>query len=302
MPRTFEEICNDQPWLRGLHARRPLESRCPACRAGLGETHEPNCPTARCARCGYQRLSCPCGGEGGPDRWVGTTHPEDTRVALEQGFYCRCEALDPQTHTWRPATAEDLQTAPRQNVRWNVPCGPDDEGAAPDLTAAQKFLRLEKIFADHPFLRAVHARWPLQNHCPCCGAYLGESQDERCEVAHGARCGANPIECEFPERPDRRPERWIGVVDAEATRVALEQRFYCCPLALDPQGQTWQPVSPADFQRAQQEGRRIRWDVPCNPNDPHAVLDLERADRFLTRQARTKPENRPAPDESPEGG
>lgn len=90
---------------------------CPDCAMDVGAEHADGCDVARCLWTGHQRLSCHGNHDCGRDVWTGEWPGDSDAVRLE--FWCR----------W---TASGWQQ-----------CGPDDDGARPDLNR----------------LNEAHARW-----------------------------------------------------------------------------------------------------------------------------------------------
>lgn len=98
---------------------------CHDCGAKPGEPHQDGCDTARCLVTGMQRLSCEedhddCGDDIWTGRWPGEADAE------RLGWYARF--------------------VPYGNPSW-VRCGPDGEGATPDLNR----------------LNPMSARWDRKN-------------------------------------------------------------------------------------------------------------------------------------------
>ena len=77
-----------------------------------------------------RRQTLVCGGCEGHDptkaRWAGE-HPGSAECRA-RGWYCRDLHLDGSV----PTPANPMRFGPG-NMRWHVPCGPDDEGASADL-------------------------------------------------------------------------------------------------------------------------------------------------------------------------
>src|SRR5947209_11550235 len=146
-PMTLEDVLHLHPWLWKLLPYHPLQERCPHCSAGLGEAHAPDCGVPRCTACGQQRLLCSCGWqELEPERWIGTMYAQDARVALEQGFFCRC-LVEGSEGQWRSASWHETLAARQAGKahRFWVPCGPTDPGASPALSATARFQRRAKL-------------------------------------------------------------------------------------------------------------------------------------------------------------
>jgi hypothetical protein len=147
MPMTLEDVLHQHPWLWKLLPYQLLQEQCPECGTGLGQPHAAGCDVPRCTVCGQQRLGCSCGWvEIEPERWIGTMYAQDTRVALEQGFFCRCLIQDPDEQ-WRSASWHETLEARKQGRphQFWVPCGPHDAGASPDLNAAACFQKRAKL-------------------------------------------------------------------------------------------------------------------------------------------------------------
>ncbi len=81
--------------------------KCPDCGVAIGVAHEGGCDVARCLACGMQRIGCDCASPG-DDVWTGEW-PGNV-AARRHGFFCR----------WK------------RGGGWQA-CGPDDEGAVPDV-------------------------------------------------------------------------------------------------------------------------------------------------------------------------
>jgi len=150
-------------------AIRMLQSEvghCPDCNVAPGATHHPGCDRERCGACGDQAMACRCGhfDEDEFDDWnsVDDASPEEIARMKEEGralaeaneakywaerknnrwtgvhpgviechklgWFCRDLHLDGE-----PATPERPVIIGRGKMHWNVPCGPDDPGASPNL-------------------------------------------------------------------------------------------------------------------------------------------------------------------------
>ncbi len=104
-----------------------LLRNCHDCRVEPGATHHPGCDMERCGTCGGQSLQCSCDGYWeNRVRWTGM--PRGYRECFERGWLCRDLHLDGTV-----PTPERPMKFGAGNMRWHVPCGPDDEGAHPDL-------------------------------------------------------------------------------------------------------------------------------------------------------------------------
>jgi hypothetical protein len=103
--------------------------RCPDCKVMPGGAHHGGCDVERCSACGGQWISC--GHEehdGSKTRWTGEwPGVAECRAA---GLFCRDFHADGTPVTEANPIDWDKEWG---KIRFHVPCGPDDEGAHPDL-------------------------------------------------------------------------------------------------------------------------------------------------------------------------
>lgn len=109
---------------------------CGDCGVEPGATHHPGCDMERCGICGGQAISCGCGEDPTTDalywenradnRWTGFSAGYPECFAL--GWFCRDLHLDGTL----PSPERPMKIG-GGNMRWHDPCGPEDEGAHPDL-------------------------------------------------------------------------------------------------------------------------------------------------------------------------
>lgn len=130
---TLAEILKKHPWMR--HFKSRLQKKCHDCGAKLGEPHSSGCDTARCLVCGGQRLCCSCeGGDG--DIWTGLMYPDLHRICFEQNLWCKDQVWE--NGKWRDVDEGEIPDLMRENkqIRWHVPCSPDDPHKRADINRA----------------------------------------------------------------------------------------------------------------------------------------------------------------------
>jgi hypothetical protein len=83
-------------------------------------------------------------------------------------------------------------------------------------------MTIDDVLHRYPWLRKLLPYHPLQEHCPDCGTGLGQPHAPDCDVPRCTLCGEQRLLCSCHGR-EIEPERWIGTMYAQDTRVALEQ-------------------------------------------------------------------------------
>jgi hypothetical protein len=107
--------------------------KCPDCGVHPGGYHHPGCDTEKCGACRRQALSCKCGPEdywAHRRPWIGI--PEGYQACFNRGWFCRDMAPDGPLRDFGLLYGPNAIYRHNQ-IRWHVPCGPDDPGAHPDL-------------------------------------------------------------------------------------------------------------------------------------------------------------------------
>lgn len=99
---------------------------CPDCGAKPGELHDPGCDHEQCPCCREQAIGCDCSCDDS-ERLPWTGVAAGVRECVRLGLFCR----DLYEDSGGVVLKYGFESPCR--ILWHQPCGPDDEGARPDL-------------------------------------------------------------------------------------------------------------------------------------------------------------------------
>jgi hypothetical protein len=117
----------------------------------------------------------------------------------------------------------------------------------------------------------------LRPTCHDCGVKIGEIHKHGCDAE---RCSIHKSQWIICGCEDSEPETFIGIFGPEAHKICLDRDLWCRTLIM------WNfkeyPVELSEFLlKLRDEGKVVKWHVPCKRTDPGADADLNRAAAIL---------------------